>query len=279
MSTITINLPSMDASVVLSEFPEIDLAQVVVLSDYSEGTIQLEQAATDWASLVQIQVDDDDILDLADADDIKYKLTGVWPAYSATNAVAITFDDAVFDGSGHETIDGTSGGENVTKLRHALRADMSEDMTGSTQAFDIFSNETDLDTSFGTAADALELAVAANWAFLKGANTEGLVDGVGVLSRETGAAANPGRHILEQILNNNNHLANADIVTALAARVAKTEFINVPLKAGDVINFNITFEAPVRGTNPVGQDLPTNGLSSAAHGARNHIFKVEVTLN
>lgn len=271
MSNIDITLPSMNAEETLSVFPEIDAAAVVSLAA-SEGTIQLQQAASDWSSLVQIQVDDDDALDNADTADIKYKLTGSWPSYDSTN-LNPTFDTAVFDINGHTTLSGVAGDTGVTTLRHALRADMSEDMTGSTEAFDIFSNESTLDTSFGTAAGNLETTVSGNWDTLVAADTESL--GAGVLSNATAAASNPGKHILQQILNNNSHAANAAMVTNLAARSANSDFINVPLSAGDKINFNITFAAP---SSVGGQDLPDAGLSSSAPGARDHTFKVEVEL-
>ena len=271
-TTINIILPSMSAEEALSVFPEIDIANPAVSLTSSEGTIQLQQKEADWASKVQIQVDDDDALDAANTDDIIYKLSGSWPAYDDTN-LNTTFNTAVFDGSGHTTLKLVQGDETVTTLAHALRADMSEDMTGSTEAFDIFSNESDLDSDFVTAANVLEAAVSSNWATLVGADTESL--GAGVLSNATPAGSNPGRHILQQILNNNSHPSNAEIVANLAARTVNSEYINVPLKAGDKIYFNITFLAPTSGG---GQALPQGGLSSGAVGAQTHVFKVEVTL-
>ena len=266
MSNIEITLPSMNAEETLSVFPEIDAAAVVSLAS-AEGTIQLQQAASDWSSLVQIQVDDNDALDNADTADIKYKLTGSWPSYDS----ALTFDTAVFDSNGHTTISGVTGDTGVTTLRHALRADMSEDMTGSTEAFDIFSNESTLHAEFGTAAAALQATVSSNWANL----TLDVDNNPIVLTNATPAASNPGKHILQQILNNNSHAANSAMVTSLAVRSANTDFIDVPLSVGDKIFFNITFAAP---SSVGGQDLPDAGLSSSAPGARDHIFKVEVEL-
>lgn len=275
MTTISIILPSLSATEALTVFPEIDIANPALSCADGEGTIQLQQKKSDWASLVQIQVDDDDALDDANTADIKYKLTAAWPAYDGTT-LNTTFNTAVFDttgGVGHTTLDGQAGDETVTTLRHALRADMSEDMTGSTEAFDIFSNESLLDGDFEDKTDDLELSVSNKWGALLSSDTEGL--GAGILSNETPADANPGRHILQQILNNNSHPSNAEIVTNLAGRANKDAFIDVPLKAGDKIYFNITYTAPV---TVGGQDLPQGGLSSVAKGARPHTFKVEVEI-
>lgn len=267
---VTITLPTMNASEVLSVFPEVNAADSVTLAA-SEGTIQLEQAATDWSNLVSIQIDDDDALDDPDSSDIKYKLSGSWPSYNSGK----TFDTATFDESGHTTLDGVAGDSSVTTLRHALRADISEDMTGSTESFDIFSNEVALDASFGTAATALQASVSSNWSALVAADTESL--GAGILSRATAASANPGRHILQQVLEaGSSHAGNAALVTNLAARSASTDYAAVPLAAGDKIEFNITFEPP--SGSPSGQDLPAGGLGGSAPGARNHVFKVEITL-
>lgn len=267
---VTITLPSLNASEALSVFPEINAADSVTLAT-SEGTIELEQSASDWASLVSIQIDDDDALDDPDSNDIKYKLSGSWPSYASGK----TFDTATFDASGHTTLGGVAGDASVTTLRHALRADISEDMTGSTESFDIFSNEVDLDASFGTAATALETSVSSNWSALVAADTESL--GAGILSRATAASSNPGRHILQQVLDaGSSHSGNAGLVTNLAARSSSADFAAVPLAAGDIIQFNITFQPP--SGSPQGQDLPTGGLGDGAPGARNHVFKVEITL-
>ena len=267
-NNIAIVLPSLNAEETLSVFPEINAADLVSRIG-CEGTIQLQQAVGDWESLVQIQVDDSDALDNMDTSDIKYRLTGPWPAYDSDT----TFATAVFDEGGHTTIDGVTGDPLVvTTLQRALRADMSEDMTGSTEAFDIFSNESTLHDSFGTAAETLQATVSSNWANLVAVDTESL--GAGVLSNATPAASNPGKHILQQILNNSSHAANSAMVTNLAARNAETDYIDVPLSAGDKIYFNITFAKPAY---VGGQDLPSTGLGGA-QGARDHKFEVEVQL-
>jgi hypothetical protein len=270
MSTITVNLPALSVEQALAVFPELDAKATVNLST-SEATLQMKQAASDWASIIQVQADSLDEVETA-ADDVLYKIASAWPSYDTNSgANEVTFKAASFNGSGHSTK--SSNATDATKLKDAMKYNTSEDFVGTKDAFDIFSNEELLYADYDTQADALEGKVTTTWATLKDADTESL--GAGVLSNATASEHNPARTIVQAILNSTSHPSKATLADNLAARGSNTDYANCPLVAGDKLNFNITYKTPTR---VGGQDVPATGLSSNAPGPRDHIFQVEVEL-
>lgn len=273
MSNIDVNLPALNVEQLLGEFPEIDAETAVTLAN-SEATLQMKQHKDDWASMIQVQVDSGDISDLADKDDVKYKITSAWPSYNDNgSANETTFKAASFSGT-HTTLDNVS--TDATTLRTALRYDISEDYVGTKDAFDIFSNEGSLDSDFQTQADQLETNVTNAWGTLLTNDTEdGVVLGAGILSNKTASGSNPGKTIVQAILNSESHPSKATLADNLADRSAATDFANCPLVAGDKLRFNVTFN---KANYVGGQDVPSGGLSSEASGPRNHTFAVEVEI-
>ena len=270
MSNINVNLPAISVEQALAVFPELDATTTVNLLT-SEATLQMKQAASDWASIIQVQADSLDAVETA-ADDVKYKIASAWPSYDTNSgANEVNFKAASFNGSGHSTK--SSVATNATMLKDAMRFNSSEDFVGTKDAFDIFSNEALLYADYDTQADALQTKVTTAWATLKDANTESL--GAGVLSNATASASNPAKTIVQEILNSASHSSKATLADNLAARSGATDFANCPLVAGDKLNFNITYKTPTRGG---GQDVPATGLSGNAPGPRDHIFQVEVEL-
>lgn len=283
MSTIDVNLPALNVEQALTVFPELD-AQDLVLLAASEATLQMKQAKSDWASMIQVQADSGDVSDLANGDDVKYKITSAWPSYSNNGGLnEVKFQDASFNGDGHSTL-GIGGGviaTDATTLRTALRYDISEDYVGTKDAFDIFSNEGALNTEFNTQADQLETNVSDTWGNLLTNDTEnGVVLGAGILSNATASENNPAKTIVQAILNSESHPSKATIADNLAARADTDEgralFADCPLVAGDKLNFNVTFLAPtgdVTGPQQIG-----GALSASAPGPRPHTFQVEVQI-
>ena len=277
MSTINVNLPALDVSQALSVFPELDAETVVNLTNAGEATLQMKQLVGDWASIIQVQADSLDAVETA-TDDVKYKINGDWPSDYDDNSGnnEVHFKLASFDGDGHTTLDGTS--TSATTLKDAMRFNISEDFVGTKDAFDIFSNEALLYADFDNQADTLQAAVATAWGNLKTANTESL--GAGILSNATASSANPAKTIIQAILNSDSHQSKGTLADNLANRADTAEgralFVDVPLVAGDKLNFNITFAAATREDGT--QDVPQSGLSANAAGARNHIFHVEIEL-
>lgn len=270
MSTITVNLPAISVEQALSVFPELDATTTVNLSSDSEATLVMKQAASDWASIIQVQADSLDEVETA-ADDVKYKIASAWPSYNDNGTLNETsFKLAAFSGT-HSTRSGVA--TDAVMLKDAMKYNTSEDFVGTKDAFDIFSNEALLYADYDTQADALETDVSDTWGTLLTNNTESL--GAGILSNATASASNPARTIVQAILNSTSHPSKAQLADNLAARSAATDFANCPLVAGDKLNFNITYKTPTR---VGGQDVPAIGLSSNAPGPRDHIFQVEVEL-
>lgn len=286
-------------------FPEFNTADAAALvnSGAFEGTLELEQNAADWNGVtcgVTIQADDNDVDADGFDDDIQYKLVGSWPQYRDTNGKGTSFDTAKFvvgDGVqtlGASTLDPatntvTAAGDPITvgagtginaetnPLRRLLRADISEDMFGATDAFDKFGNQTSLDDGFGAVASALETLVETTWSGLVTA------DAASPTTNATSAAAHPGRHIFERIFETSGdaspHAGLTDLITNLQARSANTEFVALPLKANDTIEFSLEIQAP--GGSPEGNDMLTTGVdagNSGAPGLRSHLVKVKITL-
>lgn len=268
MSTINVNLPAIDVSQALSIFPEIDAETAVSLVG-SEATLEMKQAATDWASIISVQADSLDAVETATAD-VKYKINSAWPSYdNNSSANEVTFKAASFSGI-HTTK--SNNATDATMLKDAMRYNISEDFIGTKDAFDVFSNEAALYADFDNQADNLETLVTNAWGTLKDADTESL--GTGVLSNATASASNSAKTIVQAILNSASHPSKATLANNLAARGSTTAFADCPLVAGDKLNFNVTFAAASR---VGGQDVPSAGYGNAP-GARDHIFKIEVEL-
>lgn len=276
-NNIDVSLPAINVQHALGVFPELDAETAISLAN-SEATLQMKQAKSDWATMIQVQVDSGDISDVANGDDVKYKITSAWPSYSNNGgANEVKFQDASFSGT-HTTLNNTE--TDATTLRTALRYDISEDYVGTKDAFDIFSNEGDLNTDFNTQADQLETNVTNAWGALLTNDTEnGVVLGAGILSNYTASGSNPGKTIVQAILNHESHPSKGTIADNLAARADTDEgratFVNVPLVTGDKLRFNVTFQAPTGVAT--GQQLG-GGLSTSAPGARSHTFQVEVEI-
>jgi hypothetical protein len=278
MANIDVNLPTMDAASILTVFPELETATVVALAT-SEGTIEINQKASDWADLCQVQADTVDAVAVADSEDVRYQIKALstFPAYQSALDVAQTFKGSNFDANGHKTLKTTIAGgsaDDATTLKLALRYDISEDMFGTKDAYEVFSNQTELDADFEATADDLETAVLAQWAALRDANTESL--GAGILSNTTAEASNPIRTIVQAVLANTSHTGGDILVNNLVARSTPQDYAACPLSIGDVLNFNITFSKSTATRS--GQDIASTGMGSSSVGAQDHIFKVKVTL-
>ncbi len=279
MANINVNLPALDVSQALSVFPELDAETVVNLTNSGEATLQMKQAVGDWASIIQVQADSLDAVETA-TDDVKYKINGDWPSdyddNSGNNEVHFRLASFAGGATGHTTLGGHT--TSATTLKDAMRFNISEDFVGTKDAFDIFSNEALLYADFDTQANTLQAAVETKWGDLKAANTESL--GAGILSNATASGSNPAKTIVQAILNSDSHQSKGTLADNLANRADTAEgralFVNVPLVAGDKLNFNITFAAATREDGT--QDVPQSGLSSAADGAQDHIFHVEIEL-
>jgi hypothetical protein len=236
---VTFTLPSMSVAeaIATGAFPEFDSTVDTVTLTYDdaiEGTLHLEQLASEWSGAdakcgLQIQVDDDDVdVDgLENEDDMQFKLVGDWPAYSTTGTTdKDTFDTATFVtppktlGPDVDELTGTADGDTITDvenaanpLRRLLRADMSEDIFGDIDSFGAFGNQTTMNNGFGTVISELETKVADQWLTLSiGGDDENgneitnssgdpasgsATSTVGVANA---SATNPGRHMFEQIM-------------------------------------------------------------------------------
>ena len=125
MANIDVNLPTMDAASILTVFPELETATVVALAT-SEGTIEINQKASDWADLCQVQADTVDAVAVADSEDVRYQIKALstFPAYQSALDVAQTFKGSNFDANGHKTLKTTLAGgsaDDATTLKLALR--------------------------------------------------------------------------------------------------------------------------------------------------------------
>ncbi len=301
-TSINVDLPTLEVSQALQLFPELDPQQAVDALTTAEGTITMKQEKDLWntggtgsAAILQIFADSEDFSDTADGDDIKYKINGEWPAsYSAdgANNSPVNFKDAAMTGD-HVTLDdtGSSTASGATTLAEAMRFNLSEDFLGNKSAFDIFSNEEELETDFNNQSDELQDAVAEAWLGLKNADTTestGVALGAGILSNATGASANPVKAIVQAILNTPDaspHPAKATIASNLAARAdPSAHFADVELEVGDKLNFTIkylavnenSFDNGTPGAG-AGLDVPSAGLGGAG-GSRPHTFKVVVEI-
>jgi len=277
MSTVSIdvNLPAISATEVLEVFPTLDAAVNPSISD-SEGTLELTQAASDWSDIIQVQVDSGDVLDVADGDDVQYKINGDWPAYVG----GATFLTATFASTDeHETQGGTTTKDVLGNVVNAaMKGNISEDYVGNINSFDLFSNEGDLSGDIDNQTAELENKVAALWNNTAADTPAGLKDVEH--NNETAFADSPARTIALAVLNakasgsDGAHPGIALLATNLTNRSATTDYANLPLAAGDKLSFNITY---TNADADSGSAIPSEGLHSS-HSPKPHIFKVTVTL-
>jgi hypothetical protein len=277
MSTVSIdvNLPAISATEVLEVFPTLDGAGSPTLTN-SEGTLELTQSASDWSDIIQVKVDSGDVLDVADGDDVQYKINGDWPAYVG----GATFLTATFASTDeHETQGGTTTKAVLGNVVNAaMKGNISEDYVGNINSFDLFSNEGALSGDIDTQTAELEDKVEDLWNNTASDTPAGL-QGV-EHNNGTAFAESPARTIALAVLNakasgsDGAHPGIALLATNLTARSAATDYANLPLAAGDKLSFNITYTNANADSSSA---IPLGGLHST-HSPKAHIFKVTVTL-